>query len=618
LDIVPDNVATLDYAFRLRSQAEKYLFTCYSYLPDLGAWSANPALLSGDEIWFFYPYKDAYYGTPPDNWEVARGNQNIVSPYLNYWDGANGGKSMFKAIRDCNTFLANIDKVPDMDQMEKDRWTAEVEFLKAYYHWFLLRMYGPIPITDDNLSVSATPDQVKVYRQPVDSCFNYIVNLIDSAAVNLPDKIQDPVSEDGRITRPIALAIKARILMTAASPLFNGNSDYANFKDNKGRQLFNTTYDPGKWQKAADACKEAIDLCQSVGYKLYNFSPDVNTYNLSPEMQTQMDIRNAVCEKWNSEVIWGSTNSMVNWIQRYAQPILSPSANRDKGASRPYGEYAPTLKVAEQFYTKNGLPIDEDKTWDYINRYELDTAAETDRPYIEPGYATASLNFNREPRYYADLGFDGGIWYGQGQYDEDQAWHVEGKSGQYSGKSKSSEYSVTGYYCKKLVNFLSVLQTSGVYEVKQYPFPVVRLADLYLYYSEALNEVEGPTAEALTWIDMVRKRAGIPDVEDSWSNYSTNPNEYKTKDGFRKIVHRERLIEMAFEGDRYWDLRRWKDIEQEMNQSIRGWDVLQPDAIHYYQPVFLFGQTFNKRDYFWPIEEQDVIVNPNLVQNPGW
>ncbi len=619
LDIVPDNVATVDYAFRMRSQAEKYLFTCYSYLPNLSSWSENPALLSGDEVWFFYPYKQALHFGPPDNWEIARGNQNILNPFLNYWDGLYRGKPLFEAIRDCNTFLANIGTVPDMDNMEKERWIAEVQFLKAYYHWFLLRMYGPIPITDKSKPISAGVEEVKVYRQPVDSCFNYIVNLIDTAVINLPDEIQDPVSEMGRITRPIALSIKARILITEASPLFNGNKSYANFVDNRGKHLFSQTYDPHKWEVAADACKEAIEACHAVGHHLYHFNPAVNIYKVGPEMQIQMDIRNAICDKWNSEIIWGATNSMASSIQSLAQATVDPSIGVSGAITTGHhAEYAPTLKIAELFYTKNGVPIDEDKSWNYNGRFHLDTATQADKYYIQPDYVTAVLNFDREPRFYADLGFDGGIWYGQGIYEDDNAWHVEGRLGQYSGKSRGEQYSITGYYAKKLVNFLNVSQKDGSYKVQAYPWPIMRLADLYLYYSEALNEVNGPTPEALHWINLVRERAGIPDVEEAWSNYSKRPNEYKTKEGFRKIIHQERLIEMAFEGNRYWDLRRWKEAEQVMNQPIKGWDILQKNPVFYYQPVLLFGQTFSKKDYFWPIKEEDLIVNKNLVQNPGW
>lgn len=617
LDIVPDNVATIDYAFRLRSQAEKYLSTCYSYLPKLASWSNNPGLLSGDEVWFFYPYGGGILYSPPSNWEIARGNQNIISPYLNYWDGNSGGSAMFKGIRDCNTFLANIDKVPDMDNLERDRWIGEVKFLKAYYNWFLLRMYGPIPIIDENLPVSSGPDEVKVYRQPVDSCFTYIVNLIDTACLSLPDKIEDPVSEMGRITKPIALAIKARILVTAASPLFNGNTDYSNFIDSRGVHLFNTTYDPSKWQRAAEACKEAIDESHSIGHVLYHFNPLINTYDLGPEMKTQMDIRNAICEKWNSEIIWGATNSMAGTIQQYAQAIIDPAEDLTN-AGRPHASYAPTMRMAELFYTKNGLPIDQDKTWNYAGRYDLDTGRYADRYYVKEGYVTAALNFDREPRFYADLGFDGGIWYGQGRYDEDSTWHVEAQKGGYSAKYREADYSITGYWAKKLVNFLNVVQKEGSYTVQQYPWPVIRLADLYLLYAEALNEVDGPSDEALKWIDLVRDRAGIPSVEDAWTQYAKSPNEFKSKEGLRRIIHQERLIEMAFEGNRYWDLRRWKEIEKALNNPIRGWDIDADNTKTYYQPIVLFNQTFKKHNYLWPISENDLIVNKNLVQNPGW
>jgi hypothetical protein len=117
---------------------------------------------------------------------------------------------------------------------------------------------------------------------------------------------------------------------------------------------------------------------------------------------------------------------------------------------------------------------------------------------------------------------------------------------------------------------------------------------------------------------MVRERAGLPTVQDAWTNYAVNASDYTSKEGFRKIIHREELIEMAFEGQRYWDLLRWKEAEKVFNQPITGWNIEQQDAAAYDQPVLLFSQTFKKRDYFWPIAENDLIVNHNLVQNPGW
>jgi len=163
------------------------------------------------------------------------------------------------------------------------------------------------------------------------------------------------------------------------------------------------------------------------------------------------------------------------------------------------------------------------------------------------------------------------------------------------------------------------LQTTGVYQVQAYPFPVIRLADLYLYCAEALNEAYGPSAEAFHWIDLVRARAGIPSVESSWtSSYAKNPGKHTTKEGFREIIQKERLIEMAFEGTRYWDLLRWKKAETVMNQPVRGWSVSQVETIQYYQPVVLYNQSFKKKNYLWPLAERALIINNNLVQNPGW
>lgn len=619
LDIVPDNIATVDNAFKLRSQAEKYLFTCYSYLPKHAQTGNNPALLSGDEVWFYYPYKNIPVFRPPENWEIARDNQNILNPYLNFWDGYKGGISMFQAIRDCNIFLDNIDKVPDMTSRERARWTAEVKFLKAYYHWFLLRMYGPIPIIDQNLPVSSDISEVQVIRQPVDECFSYIIDLLDASVDDLPETILNPVSEMGRITKPIVLAIKARILMNAASPLFNGNTDYSFFTNAEGEPFFNQQYQPEKWQKAADACLDAIEASHATGHKLYYFRPLVDVYNLGPELQTQMNIRNTLAEKWNSEIIWGSTNSMASEIQAQAQAILDPSVGvtgaKTTGA---HAMYAPPIKIAEMYYTANGVPIDEDRTWDYHNRYEIDTASLEDSLYIYPGYETAKLNFDREERFYAGLGFDGGVWYGQGKYDQEDLYHLEGRLGSYSGKSRGDQYSITGYFAKKLVNFLNVIQTDATYQVQSYPWPIIRLADLYLYYAEALNEVGGPSPESLKWINMVRERAGLTPVEEAWPAHSNNPEKFTSQEGLREIIHQERLIEMAFEGGRYWDLRRWKEAERTLSQPITGWDINQENPIYYYQPVLLFNQSFEMKDYFWPIREHDLIVNKKLIQNPGW
>jgi hypothetical protein len=608
LDVVPDNVATIEHAFANRTEAEKVLFTCYSYLPNEGHPDLNAGFSGGDELWTYWPLTQDYFYLDPYN--IARGLQNPTTPNLNYWDDISG-KNLWQAIRMCNIFLENINKVSDIDPFLKNRWVSEVKFLKAYYHWYLFRQYGPIPVMDKNLEITASPAEVKVYRLPVDSVVHYISALIDDAVsgkdANLPDKIVSQSTELGRITKPAALAIKARLLVTAASPLFNGNADFSGFKNNNGQLLFNQTYDAGKWKAAADACKAAIDAAEKSGSTLYHFN-EVG-FNLDAATKIEMNIRNAVCEKWNSELLWGTTTGGIPtyWLQLYACPQINPNEiNLDLK-----GKLAPTLKMAELFYSNHGVPIEEDKTYDYAGRYQLRSTDPADT-MLQQNYKTAALHFNREPRFYADLGFDGSKWFMKnGLYD------IQSKAEEYAGKKQSRLYSVTGYFAKKLVNWNLVATKTGV-TVESYPWPIMRLSDLYLLYAEALNE-SSQSGAALPYLNKIRERAGLNSIESSWTAFSKNPGKFNSVTGLRAIIQQERGIELAFEGSRFWDLRRWKTAPQVLSQPVYGWDVNQKSFEDYNRRVLLFTQRFEgPKDYLWPIKESNLQINPNLVQNPGW
>ena len=513
LDVVPDNIATIDNAFAMRSQAEKFLFTCYSYMPRDGELGQDPAMLGGDELWQVDELGGAFFN-------IARGFQNKVTPFGDNWG------SMYRALRDCNIFLDNIGKVPDLKESERVRWTSEVKFLKAYYHFYLVRMYGPIPMMKVNLPIDADVNAVKVYRDPVDSCFSYIIKLIDEAYVSLPPTIDNIARERGRITQLIALSFKAKVLVTAASPLFNGNADQISLKNPNGIALFNPEFSQAKWDSAAVACKRAIDFAELDGLKLYKYRPDFDQYSLSDTIKTQLSIRNSITNKWNSEIIWANTQTNTNQLQSECTPFLDP-AFLDQTATK--GLHSPPFSIVEMFYSQNGVPINEDKNWNYAGRYTLKTAGYSDRKYIRSGKETASLNFNREPRFYADLAFDAGIWYGQGKYDDKkdlELFYVSAKFKEVQGYGKGGYGSVTGYFAKKLVHYQDVISQPG-YTVISYPWTIMRLADLYLMYAEALNESAGPGTEVYKYINLVRDRAGLKSVESSWTNFSTNPTKYQ-------------------------------------------------------------------------------------------
>ena len=604
LDIVPDNVPTIDNAFHMRTTAERFLFTCYSWMPDHANLAANPGFLGGDEIWALSMNEI----TPA---RIARGQQNQNNSLLNYWDGSGDAKPMFRGIRDCNIFLENIGSVPDLEDYQRDIWVAEVKALKAYYHFWLMRMYGPIPLMRENLPIDANTEEVQVYREPFDEGVDYVVQLLDEAIEDLPETLEMQ-AQAGRISKPIAMAIKAKVLLTAASPLFNGNPDFVGFTDNRGIDLFKTEKDPEKWNRALVAIKEAIDLCHELGYQLYVFQPAIGQQALSETTITRLSIRNSVTERWNSEVIWGNSNSLMNQAELTPR-TWDPSRNHNAVA----GKYAPTLKIAEMFYSENGVPISEDREYDYDGRYSLKVATSEDKLDILPGHTTVGLHFDREDRFYASIGFDGGIWFGQGRFTEENNFFIDGKNGGAAGIGVLWAYSVTGYWPKKLINYQNVIENSS-YTSRWYSWPVIRLADLYLMYAEAYNEVHGPHAEVYQYLNLVRERAGLEPVEEAWAKYSSRPDKYTSQNGLREIIQHERLIELALEGQRYWDLRRWKRAHEEFSGPVEGWDVIERTTEGFYRKKIIYLQDFRQREYLWPLNEQTLLRNKNLVQNPGW
>lgn len=623
LDVVPDNISTIDNAFKLRIEAEKFLFTCYSYLPKSGDGWFNAAMSSADEIW--------YAQNDQTNWHpafrIAEGQQNVADPYFNEWQGnLKGGDGRYNylkiwtAIRNCNIFLENMQdltKVPDITPVERSRWIGEGYFLKAYYHFYMMRMYGPVPLITNNVPVDADLAASYVKRAPVDECVTTISAWLDSATARVPERIVNQNTEMGRITKPIALAVKARLLVMAASPLFNGNPDYASFKDKDGVALFNPTFDANKWVKARDAAKAAIESAEANNFSLYTYTNDV--YKLSDTTKTQLNIRNAVTQRWGQECVWGNAQSyFVN------EALCMPPTERGTNASRfnLNGVWAAPIKIARLFYTANGVPIEEDKTLNFNNYDQLRTATAAEKYYIEPGFVTARINFDREPRFYADLGFDGGIWYmkdGNSTSSDAGTFYLKAKNSDKAGFGDFQNWNETGYFIKKLVSWESTTNGSTSPVWRQYPWPEVRLADLYLLYAEAENEVTGGSATAISYLDKIRKRAGLKGIVESWSTYSSNASKYSSQAGLRAIIHRERTIEMMFEGQRRWDLCRWKEAADELNKDITGWSIQGKTDATYYKERYVFTQRFiAPRDYFWPIGNYDTRRNPKLVENPGW
>jgi hypothetical protein len=610
LDIVPDQTQELDLLFDRQESAYTALVTCYSYLPK------NDDLYSS-----YFTATDAL--TTPIAKETAgirlmKGLQSSSNPLMSYWSGYERHGSLWRGIRSCNTLIENMDNVVDMTQEEKDAWKAEAQFLKAFYHFTLLKYYGPIPITDENLPISANDQQVSVRRNTIDECITYITETIDLAISNLPLRVLNN-NDLGRVDQVIAKSLKSRVLLFAASPLFNGNSEfYSGFVNEDGEHFFNQIYDINKWELAMNASLDAINTAIEQGSALYEYTdtpPTFDTENYEYEIvQKQYDVRYSIVDRWNNELLWGHSNPVgTDWWQVQAGSLMkSPTSSSVEAA---WQWVAPTLRSVEMYYTKNGLPIDEDLTFDYMNRYNLSNISASQNSYAQYAQSTATLHLNREPRFYANIGFDRGYNRTWGS-----KWNLKMRKGETHGRiANTSDYLITGYALKKIVHPDS--EGDGYDKIVQYSWPMIRLAELYLNFAEAANEFNGPSQEVYNMLNTVRERAGIKTVEEAWSDGSiaATVNKHTTQDGLRDIIRHERLIEFAFEGHRYNDLRRWKLAENYLNSPVKGWSVDETTQDGFYTLRDVGNRSFNSpRDYLHPISINELTINTNLIQNPGW
>lgn len=617
LDIVPDKTQEIELMFERKEAAYRALATCYHYLPQEDGVYSTSAFAS-DEL--TTPIAKETPGV-----ELMRGKQSVDNPIMGLWDDTypygRSQESLFKAIRACNIFIENIDLVKDMKTEEKETWKSEAIFLKAFYHFLLFRQYGPIPVIDVNLPITAGVDEVRIKRKTVDEVIDYIVSTIDKSITNLPTRVTSS-NDFGRIDKLIAYSIKSRVLLYAASPLFNGNATfYDTFKDKDGVKLFNTTYDREKWKKALDAAETAIQMAEANNVKLYEFSgivPVFDTLDIKqPEVKALYNYRYMFTERWNSELIWGNSNPVNNgqwWSLQAASMMINPDASAQAAA---WQWVSPTIQAAEAYYTKNGLPIDEDLTFKYTNRYSLARVTDADKYHAMTGTTIMipNLHLGREPRFYASIGFDKGIYRTWGQ-----KWSLLLKKGEtYGRRGNTNDYVITGYVLKKVCHPNS--EGDAYNKLVTYPWPIIRLAELYLNYAEAYNEYYGPDQKVYDALNKVRIRSGVPTVEESWENptYAKTLNKHKTPEGLREIIKQERRIEMAFEGHRNFDVRRWKEADKYFNIPVTGWSVDGSTTNTFYIVKTVGQRSFiTPRDYLHPIKYSEMLINSNLVQNPGW
>ncbi len=508
----------------------------------------------------------------------------------------NRWKTCYELIRQANIFLEYATKPIVGEGVGADRideellkwYRANVRFMRAYYHFLLFELYGPVPIVTESITLE---DKLQTARNSVDEVIEFIDSEILEAMKGMHDPEHDNESYRAVPTKGAALAVRARLWIYAASPLFNGEyTEALQLKNPDGKALF-PAKDEKKWQKAVDACKDLIDYAEQGHFELYKaydsngkIDPAQSTYN--------------VFQEYNPEMIWAtSRNSWGGMDNDQFDRWVTPRSERNGS-----GMLAVYQELVDDFFMKDGLPI---KTTSFLPQSPL---------YSETGFSDMdglpvhNMYHNREARFYNTITFNNKRW----QISDNPVEFFLG-----GNADRSTEfYPLTGYLLYKRMNKTIHKNAPGVAS-KFRPVILYRLAEFYLLYAEALNEVTPTHPDILKYTNLVRERAGLPKLED------LNPSIRGNQAMQREAIRRESRVELCTEGQRYFDVRRWMIAENAPGEGGLGGRFtgmnMEGDLEKFHTRTGVLTRTFPRKNYLFPIYYNEIENSlGELVQNPGW
>lgn len=663
-DYLFDERMTIENVFTNRDHTERWLARAYYFLGT----NAMQDVTSKKSVPFNFA-DDMYYGD--ENNEYARWKKGEYTE--NGLGGENQGvwNTAYQGVRQATIFLNNIHLNVEFSDFEKEEMKAQARFLRAYFYWVLLRTFGPVPIVqDEGIDYIESYDDIAQPRNSYEECADYLANELAEAAKSLP--LTRGVQQITRPTRGAALALRARILLFAASPLYNGKAPAevsAALVDKQGRPLLSTSYDESKWAKAAAAAKDVIDLGRYQLYISYRketgdilypatvtppYDPDFSDNNwplgwhdVDPFESYRSLFNGQVPASQNPELIF--TRGQNQGGENIRVMVLH---QLPRGNANGYNSHGMTQKQADAYYMNDGNDLPGMNNMymgraGYEGRYntqprpsdtvKIDEASN----YPELGAKGVGVHkqyVRREPRFYASVAYNGSVWHLDNEVPNPELknqqifYYFDAVNGYRTGVTY---WLRTGIGIKKYVhpNDTRMISTNTGYDVsniEQKVDPAIRYAEVLLIYAEALNELSGTysipsydgskthaifrdVAEMKQGIHPIRIRAGLPDYTEE---------EYGDANKLRISLKRERQIELFAEGHRYFDLRRWTDAPTEEAAPIYGCNTLitskNPDFFHTPVAVPSLPSIFSMKMWFWPIHWNELRRNKELTQNPGW
>jgi hypothetical protein len=480
-------------------------------------------------------------------WETGTINAAVVTD--------DAYKKSYTNIRAVNQLLKNLPKAP-ISNFVKIQMKAEARFLRAWYYGILLKHYGGIHLVGDSLYNYT--DNIPAVRNTYEECVNYIVAECDAAAQDLPN-LQSGVNY-GRASKGACLALKSRVLLYAASPLFNEHPLNGTKND---AVLGYTDYKLQRWKKAQDAAEAVI------GMGAYNLNVDNSTPGLG--------FRDLFTMRSNTEYIFQLMRPTDNYdLESLFQP---PSRTGKNGAF-------PLQGLVDAFPMKNGKPI-TDPTSGYNSQDpytgrdpRLDYTVIRDQTPLQNRLVSGFTPVN--------------IF--QGNYN-----------GIKTGPDAVHVGTSTGYYTNKMLSPNAV--ANDFLHHTERCLPLIRYAEVLLNYAEAGNEFGGPDSKIYEAVEKVRERAGLSPFKLPGG---------LSQEEMRQVIRNERRIELAFEEHRFWDVRRWKIAEQTDNIQTKGMEINRNGNEVTYKTFDVRKRNFRPAMYLWPLPQAEVAKSPEVIQNPGY
>jgi hypothetical protein len=485
--------------------------------------------------------------------QYSAGTENTNSTKYTFW----GPEDNWSGIRQSYILIENIDKVPDADQATKDRMKAEARMIIACHYVDMYRHFGGVPWINKSVGIT---DEMNFPRLTTRQMVDSIVNVIDMAIPDLPWVLDDVANNDGRFTKASAMGLKARLLLFAASPLFNSDQPYREGEASDLKMTWHGGYDANLWKRAADAAKELIDMIDSKGgYGL------VNTGN------PRADFRRAYYNRGNGEILISTrVYYQTNSDYEYAGIDLFIG----------HGIACPTQESVDNYGMDNGLPIDHP-----------DSGYDPNNPYI-----------NRDPRLYESVLVNGDVFQGRTA----ELW-IGGRE----RTSKSNWATATGYDPRKFVLDRDGATSRG--SVIQFPY--LRLPEIYLTYAEAINEYNGgPTAEAYDAVNRVRNRVNLPDLPTGLSQEEFREAVLNER-ACEFLLEEVRFFDMIRwkRAEDFYKKLHGMDIYRDGVTGAFTYNLFELPA-----RAWQGEENWDPKWYLSALPPNEINKGYGLVQNPGW